>query len=243
MSILYPDLPLTTFPNSLDEFIDFANISQSDAPLVKSYQEAIQSGNFGLAQTILNSIPDATQKIITAQTMNKLAQSILACERFFNDDIESYLATQRAEWQAIIDQLAYIDEYDPLVQYEKNNMVYSVSDGSNLLYICIATPPTVGIAPTNMDYWRQFTIKGRDGATGAGMVFTGAWSNSTPYVVDNIAVFASQWWGALLPSTNEEPYEGSIYWESLLDNTPTKYPVQSTEPTTQSEGELWLKLL
>lgn len=44
MSTKYPDLSLTNFPNSLDQFTTFLNIVSSDGPLIGQYQSAMQMG-------------------------------------------------------------------------------------------------------------------------------------------------------------------------------------------------------
>ena len=95
MSALYPDLSLTNFPSSLDQFMTFLNIVATDGPLIAQYQAAMESGNQTQANQILAQIPQGTQKIMTAVTLNQLSQAMLAIERFYKTDIEPHIQTQQ----------------------------------------------------------------------------------------------------------------------------------------------------
>ena len=77
MSILYPDLSNTTFPNSKDTFKQFLDIVISDGNLIKQYQAAVQAGNSSLATQILQQIPAYTQKVLTATDLNKFVDANL----------------------------------------------------------------------------------------------------------------------------------------------------------------------
>ena len=88
MSTQYPDLTLTNFPNSLDQFMTFLNIVATDGPLIEQYHSAMQAGNTTLANQILTQIPSYTQKLLTATDLNTLSQAMLAIERFYLTDIE-----------------------------------------------------------------------------------------------------------------------------------------------------------
>ena len=88
---LYPDLPLTNFPGELDSFITFLDMVASDGPLIHQYMQAVESGNQAVANDILATIPQATQKIIKAVDLNKLSQAVQALERFYKSDIQPYV--------------------------------------------------------------------------------------------------------------------------------------------------------
>ena len=73
----------TTFPGQIQTFPTMYDITSSDAALVTQYQSAMQAGDFETAQTILNSIPLAEQKIVTADLMNQILDTTVAVENFF----------------------------------------------------------------------------------------------------------------------------------------------------------------
>ena len=57
VSILYPDLSNTTYPNTVDTFTQFLDILASYVDLVKQYQIAMQNVDMVTANTILQQIP------------------------------------------------------------------------------------------------------------------------------------------------------------------------------------------
>lgn len=242
MSILYNDLALTNFPNTPDSFVSMLNMLASDGTLVTQYQTAMKNGDTATAQTILASIPNASQKIITAEKLNKYSDAIVALERFWVTDIEPYIDTKQTEWENTIDLFSYIGEYSPSTQYQKNNLVDYTVSGLKLIYICTALPP-VGTVPNNTSYWRALTVQGVKGDSGVGLSFVFEWSALTAYSVQNVVSYENALWGCIVPNTNQAPSEVSSYWEYIADLTGIKYPVQSNEPTGLSTGALWFRTL
>ena len=142
MSVTYPDLS-TSFPESIDVLTSWLNILASDVTLVNQYQTAMKAGDLATAQSILAQIPNANQKVLTADKLNKYKDAIIALERFWTTDIEPYIDTKQTEWENTIDLFSYIGEYNPAVQYQKNNLVGYTYLGVKMIYICTATPPIV----------------------------------------------------------------------------------------------------
>jgi len=85
MSVKYPDLSFTTFPNSEQTFSTMLDISQSDAILVKQYHDAILNQDFALANSILTQIPNVSQQFLTSQIVNIAFETSVALERYFLD--------------------------------------------------------------------------------------------------------------------------------------------------------------
>lgn len=244
MSTLYPDLNFTNYPGSLDNISLKSNITNTtDAQLVEQIQSAILSGNFALAASILNSNPQLNGKIFTANDYNQIRDAVLALERFYKNDITSYIQTKQSEWQNTIDRFNFVGVYSPSTQYYKNNMVnYSIPSGT-FLYLCISQPPT-GTNPTNTTYWRQLTISGERGSSGAGLSFTFVWDYSMNYNVNDIVIYNSAWWIATQANQAQVPSEGSSYWEIMLTALPAlQIPVQAQQPSTQILGDQWYQVL
>lgn len=242
MSILYPDLSNTTYPNTVDTFIQFLDIVASDGDLVKQYQVAIQNGDEATANAVLQQIPAYRQKLLTAQDLNKFIDAITATERFYKTDIVPYTNEKQAEWQGIIDQFTYLGDYNTETQYKTNNYVSFITNGVEQLYIALSDPP-VGTIPTNTTYWRILSLRGPKGLSGDGLSFAGDWDNATTYIVDDCVSYDNGLWRSISTNTNQTPYEGSAYWELIYRGVVTIYPVSETAPTTQQDGELWFKIL
>lgn len=238
MSTKYPDLSLTNFPNSLDQFTTFLNIVSSDGPLIGQYQSAMQNGDITLANQILTQIPQATQKIITAVDLNTLSQAMLAIERFYLNDIEPYIDDLHQSWLNTIQQFSYKGVWQNGTSYVTNNLVSYTTSGLNFVYIALSNVP-VGIFPTNQTYWRLLTIQGQQGASGEGLSYRQEWNSSTQYATNDAVTYDGALWMALQASQNRLPDTNSQYWQLVMNFKTVTYPIQDTVPTNLQVDGLW----
>ena len=73
----------TSFPNALQTFPQMIDLTASDGALAQQYQAAMQAGNLALAKQILAQIPNNQNKIITADYLNTINDTVLAVEQYF----------------------------------------------------------------------------------------------------------------------------------------------------------------
>ena len=73
----------TLFPNAIQTFPQMIDLLASDGTLVQQYQTAMQAGNLTLAQQILAQIPNNQSKIITADYLNTINDTVVAVEKYF----------------------------------------------------------------------------------------------------------------------------------------------------------------
>ena len=73
----------TSFPNALQTFPQMIDLTASDGTLAQQYQAAMQAGNLTLAKQILAQIPNNQSKIITADYLNTINDTVVAVERYF----------------------------------------------------------------------------------------------------------------------------------------------------------------
>ena len=73
----------TSYPNSVQTFPQMIDLAASDGTLVQQYQAAMQAGNLTLAQQILTQIPNIQSKIITADYLNTINDTVVAVEKYF----------------------------------------------------------------------------------------------------------------------------------------------------------------
>ena len=237
MSATYPDLS-SNFPDSIDIFPTWFNIVASDGPLIAQYQAAMEAGNTTQANQILAQIPQGTQKIITATSLNDLTAAMLAVERFYKDNIADYIQTQQENWLTIINQFSYQGVWESGTSYVVNNLVSYTVSGLNLVYIATSTPP-VGTAPTNTQYWRLLTIQGQQGASGEGLSYRQEWNSSTQYATNDAVTYDGALWMALQASQNRLPDTNPQYWQLVMNLETVTYPIQDTVPTNLQVDGLW----
>lgn len=70
------------FPEEIDVFPVMSDITASDGDLIKQYQAAMEINNLALAKQILQTIPNSQNKIITAELLNKMINSIVSVQDY-----------------------------------------------------------------------------------------------------------------------------------------------------------------
>ena len=73
----------TLFPGATQTFPQMIDLTASDGVLAQQYQAAMQAGNLTLAKQILAQIPSNQSKIITADYLNTINDTVLAVEQYF----------------------------------------------------------------------------------------------------------------------------------------------------------------
>lgn len=71
------------FPQQVQTFNQMQDISASDGAFIAQYQTAMQAGNLALAKQILAQIPNNQNKIITADYLNTINDTVVAVEQYF----------------------------------------------------------------------------------------------------------------------------------------------------------------
>ena len=73
----------TSYPGAIQIFPQMIDLSASDGALAQQYQTAMQAGNLTLAKQILAQIPNNQNKIITADYLNTINDTVVAVEKYF----------------------------------------------------------------------------------------------------------------------------------------------------------------
>ena len=73
------------FPDTIVTFPQVLDITATDAPLVKSFQTAMQNGNFTQAAGYLAQIPNSSQKLLGADFINSITTTLQDVETFFKN--------------------------------------------------------------------------------------------------------------------------------------------------------------
>ena len=71
------------FPGAIQTFPQMIDLTASDGTLAQQYQVAMQAGNLALAKQILAQIPNNQSKIITADYLNTINDTVVAVEQYF----------------------------------------------------------------------------------------------------------------------------------------------------------------
>ena len=266
MSKTYSQFPNTTFPDAIQSFDKYVDITQDDVVRYQSAIQAMLSGNLTMAQNLLNSIPNIKQKALTSEKLNTLIDTVQALELVFQSgEIQKVITPLQSQWQEYIDRFRYVGEWKNTTNYVKNNMVsYSSSapntDGTKYLYIAVNNQNSGATAQNPYEnyestfaqgsagIWYRITIRGQDGESGASATsvsFRYAWSDTESYVKNDIVVSDNGWWIATQPNQGSKPSPDNNNWELIvaMGGGMAQYPVQANQPTSQNVGELWFQIV
>lgn len=242
MSTTYQDLSFTTFPEQVQTFVTMLNMAVSDGAAVTGYQQAMQQGNYTLAQQYFSQITNGNQKIIDATKMNTLMDTCVALQRFYLTDIEPYIEIKQQEWEEKVDKFTYCGVYSSSTSYYKNNFVFTTVDGVDEVFICIQDAP-VGTPVTNTTYWRQLTIRGEQGASGITLTFRYTWDSSQTYYLNDVVTYNGSVWACVIQNNNQPPNSSSTYWQLIYTAQQEIYPFSSSTPASSQVGSLWFQII
>lgn len=206
MSMTYPDLIYTNFPDELSDTFDYlSDLSADQIALANQYKLYLTYNDLASAKQLLADNPSLKSTMIDAEKINKLIDAIKAMQRLYKEDIQSYL----------IDLVKYKGVYSSTAAYNKYDVVTQTIDGKTLAYMCIMET-TVGIQPTNDLYWIPITQQGERGLAGFGLSYAGIYNTTTIYSQYSMVVYDNGLWAALEENVGIVPTDDSPVWERLM---------------------------
>ena len=172
MSVTYPDLIYTNFPDELSDTFDYlSDLSADQLVLANQYKLYLSYNDKAAADQLLVDNPSLKSTMMDAEKFNKLIDAVKAIQRLYKNDIQSYL----------INLVKYKGAYSNTASYAKYNVVTHTVNDKTFAYMCIANT-TPGIQPTNTSYWVIITQQGERGVAGLGLHYGGNYSSTAEYV-------------------------------------------------------------
>lgn len=207
-----------------------SDLSADCKELADQYYTYMNASNFTAAQKLLADNPTLNTMIINAQKINYYTDIAVSLERFFKNDVETYLETR----------FAYKGTYDNIATYVKGNVVDLGGEG----FLCRVNS-SVGVSPTahtTTTNWAVIAKQGIQGASGTGLAPRGEWNSTTQYYANDCAAHNNALWQCITGNTNSEPTSSNANWLQLLSNS-NLVVTSSSQPTNQSSGCLWFQQL
>lgn len=232
------NLTRSTFPNAIDSFEELYDLPPNLVMAAKKYQELkIKPTLNASEQSELNSLSITLGNyIITPETWNKFADSIVNVETFFKQEVDGYIAMKQLEWDTYIKGFKSAGAYSATVTYTFSNMVtYSGS-----LYFCLAKT-TKGVAPSvtvDTAIWQKISSKGEKGDVGLNIHLKGAYSGTATYAIGDAVTFEGRLYYCINATTAGISPTSSANWflyEGMF--------VGSAQPTGAQKGTTWIEVL
>jgi len=203
MSITYPIYSHSVFPDEVDQFNLFSDVTIDMLPYVKQYQSLYSSGKLSDAAKLLEDHPEMETMVINSSNLNRIIDAIKCMETFYTDDVRKY----------ILELMSFKGEYSSLQKYIRYNVVRY----NSMIYLCISDCP-LGTLPTDILYWLPLSIRGDKGETGIGLVNYGEWNSLTTYPKDALVSYNNTLWGAIIENTAIVPStETNVVWTRIME--------------------------
>lgn len=224
---------LSKFPSQIDEFPELYDLPPNLVASAKRYQELkIKPTLNATEQQELNNLTTQLgDYIITPQTWNKFASSLVNMQTFIKDEVDGYVQGKQSEWANYVKDFTFKGTYNSTTAYEFQNMVKYNGD----LYLC--TKNAKGVTPTDTGYWQKISTKGDKGDVGLNTHLKGAYSDTLTYAIGDAVVFNGNIFYCIKATTAGINPTNAGYW-FLYDRT----IASSTEPTFKQQGLMWIQV-
>lgn len=87
----YQDLYRSSFPGTEDNFDIMQDVTQTLMPLIVEYNSYFAQGNMNACNELLANNPDLVKCFFNADKWNKLRDAILAIERYYLEEVETFI--------------------------------------------------------------------------------------------------------------------------------------------------------
>ena len=201
----------------IDTFDELQDLKYSDLQYLEEYRELKMKKNDGIAVDegrLLTLETIFQNKIVTAARWNKFQNCLVSMETFIKDEVEGYIQTKQNEFQIEIDKFNYIEEYNPLTQYYKKNIVSL----NGTTFLCLKDALGDEPNPTqHTEHWAILSYKGDKGETGygVGLLPRGNYDDVEQYHIDDLVQYNGNLYRCILDSLGNLPTD-EIYFEIFL---------------------------
>lgn len=204
MSVTYPLYNYSSFPDSIDQFDRFTDLTLDTIEYAKQYNAYMNKGDLSNAAKILIDHPELKTSLINAANLNRIIDAIKCIETFYAEDIQRYL----------INIIKFRGEYSSSTKYLK----YDVVMYNNLGYLCISSDTPIGTVATNTAYFVPLTLQGEQGIAGVNLTFEGTWDSKVTYSSDSCVTYNNILYASLTDNNlAKTPSKTSSYWTVVID--------------------------
>lgn len=74
---------MTVFPNEIQTFPTMLNMEAADGAAMQEFQAAMEEGDLAKAETALQSITNANQKLLSATLLNNIIDTCTALQQYY----------------------------------------------------------------------------------------------------------------------------------------------------------------
>lgn len=223
----------STFPEKIDSFVELYDLPPSKVAKAKRLQDLKQKPTLNATEQdeLNNLVVELGNYIITPETWNKFADSLVNVETFFTQEVMGYIEAKQKLWDSYVKAFTYKGVYNAETQYRYQNMITYNGD----LYLC--TRDAKGIVPTNTTYWQKISAKGDKGDVGLNTYYKGAYDPTKTYAVGDAVDYQGNLYYAKVATSAGQSPTNSNAWYMFVPSVVTG----STAPNNPQQGLIWIQ--
>ena len=132
----YDDLVYTNFPAEIDSWPDKMDLTSEQISAANQYRQYCIEGNFAAAKALLNNNPTLQHMIIDAMDINQMRHAVMAIERMWKEDIESYVLNRTFDEEIMVAEYTHT--------YNSSTRVHNFTGSGKNAKVMITAPYTDG---------------------------------------------------------------------------------------------------
>lgn len=217
-------------------WLHYQDIQIPDVAIRQQFDQFMQNGQYVEAINLLNGSQQLIGKAFVADTITKIVNGILTLQTTFDDGVNIFLSDLALQYDAMVDALKKVGEWNSLAWYIPYNFVIYNQE----IYMAIDSVP-ISTPPTDTQYWLKLGLKGKDGVPGTNVTMRYEWQSIREYTPYDVVAYGTNLYVALQANMNVIPGTDNAIWLLFLQTEKGKINVGTTAPVPAVQNTIWFK--
>jgi hypothetical protein len=221
------------------DLIKWQDLALKNESLRQQFMQYFREGYYSQALALITDNVDIDSETVRPEVFNMINTSLTYLQNLYYNSVEVVLSEDEQQFQLMINNFINKKEFSATATYVPYNFVVYNQE----IYMCLKAT-TVGILPTNTDYWLLIGLKGEIGATAIDTTLRYKWDYKITYSPKNVVTYNNVLYVAKNRNNNSQPDINPEDWEVFMTIPRAKIIVSATEPNPDAlvEGGQWWKI-
>ena len=219
------------------DLIKWQDLALKNESLRQQFMQYFREGYYSQALALITDNVDIDSETVRPEVFNMINISLTYLQNLYYNSVEVVLSEDEQQFQLMINNFINKKEFSATATYVPYNFVVYNQE----IYMCLKAT-TVGILPTNTDYWLLIGLKGEIGATAIDTTLRYKWDYKITYSVKDVVTYDNILYVAKTRNNNSQPDINPEDWEVFMTIPRAKVIVSPTEPLPGAldvGGEWW----
>lgn len=219
------------------DLIKWQDLALKNESLRQQFMQYFREGYYSQALALITDNVDIDSETVRPEVFNMINISLIYLQNLYYNSVEVVLSEDEQQFQLMINNFINKKEFSATATYVPYNFVVYNQE----IYMCLKAT-TVGILPTNTDYWLLIGLKGEIGATAIDITLRYKWDYKITYSVKDVVTYDNILYVAKTRNNNSQPDINPEDWELFMKIPRAKIIVSAIEPNPDAlvvGGQWW----